>query len=156
MRPAVLLLIPACLCGQALGISPASVGRGSANIFRITLNAPKSSGEQAVTALQWRLIIPPALHIAPIDIVTGDSADSAGKFIRCASRALPSGDDSCTCIVAGGLKPIPEGTVAVIKFSAARKAKTGTAKVLLDAAAGVSAQLQNVPIPNTSGTVTIR
>jgi hypothetical protein len=138
---------------QTLEIPSASVDRGSANIFRIML---KSQAQKPITALQWELTIPSGLRVTTDGIVLGDAAESSGKSVACSNRTDTKNGTVYACIVAGGLKPIHGGTVAIVKFSATGDSKAGAVTIGLQRILGVSGDLQKVPIADASTAITIR
>jgi hypothetical protein len=147
------LLATTAVRAQTLEIPAASVDRGSANIFRVVL---RSQAQKPITALQWELIIPPGLLVAADSVATGDAAETAGKSVTCSNRTDTKNGTICACIVAGGLKPVQGGTIAIVKFSAAGGAKAGAVTIGLQRILGVSADLQKVPIADATTAINIR
>jgi hypothetical protein len=147
------LALPAITaCAQTLTITPASVDRGTSNIFRILL---KPAPNQALTALQWELAIPPGLRVDVSDIVASSAAESSEKTIACAIRR-DQPPVTIACLMAGGRRPLSEGAVAIVKFAAAANAHRGPFAVRVQKALGVSIDLKKIPIADSTATITIR
>jgi len=139
--------------GQSLEITPSSVDRGSANIFRILLKY--SSGKEPA-ALQWEILAPPEIMIELAGIVVGSEAEGAAKALTCAGKKGAEAGRAYACILAGGVKPIPEGAIAIVRYSAGPKAEAGQLKVRIEKAAGASVELKRLSIADASGMITIR
>jgi hypothetical protein len=139
--------------GQTLEISPVTVERGSANIFRIVLD-PRV--DQPIAALQWELLVPSGLEIEPKGIVTGAAADAAKKSMRCSNQSESKQGRISACILAGGVQEIQAGAIAIVKFAAKADAQPGKAVVRLQRVQGVSADLKRVVIADTNAEITIR
>jgi hypothetical protein len=130
---------------QAVTVAPVVVDRGSANIFRLLL---KPQRENPVVALQWELAAPRGIQIDPAGAVPGTVSESAGKSISCSNRTDPKdGTRICVCILVGGIQPIQEGVIAIVKFNAASDIPAGQAVVQLQKIEGVTADLKRVQIP---------
>jgi hypothetical protein len=139
---------------HALKLSPVSAVPGSVAAVRLELDSP--AGEEPV-ALQWELFYPsPKLGIEDGDLIVGSVAGSAGKSLVCAGRVESAAVYVYRCILAGGLKRIPNGAVAVINFRVRSHAQPGPATVRIANALAVAMDTKEVPIQPTEADVTIR
>jgi len=153
MRFVIALLAVTGAWGQSLEVTASAVDRGSANIFRILL---KSAAGKEPTALQWELAVPAQITIEVSGMVTGDAAERAGKSLTCAAKKSEGAARIFACVLAGGLKAIPAGTIAIVRYEAAAKASPGKVTVRLEKAVGVSADLKKVAVSSGTGVITIR
>ncbi|HLH43008.1 MAG TPA: hypothetical protein VKV74_08480 [Bryobacteraceae bacterium] len=108
-------------------------------------------------ALQWELSLPLALQIDPRSASTGEMAASAQKSLWCATQVNYSGskNQSCRCILAGGLRPISNGAVAILNYSAPRRTKGGKYEVEIQKAFAVASGLKKIPLKNVQAQVII-
>jgi hypothetical protein len=139
--------------GQTLQIPPVAVNRASANILRLIFTGRP---DHPVSALQWELIVPRGLRIDAPDVVPGTAAESAGKSISCSNRPAPKDGKICVCVLIGGIQPIPDGAIAIVKFSTPGNAPKGKATVRMQNILGVSADLKKLPVPDSAGTITVQ
>lgn len=153
IRFGVLIVLAVAACGQSLELSGVAVDSGSANILRIVLH-PRD--EKPLAALQWELALPAELHLAAADVVLGSVAESAEKSLTCVARKTIDGQTTCACILAGGVKPVGEGTIAIAKFTVSKDAHKGQTKVHLQRIWGVSLDSIKLQIPDVSAVVAIR
>lgn len=145
---------PALSRRHALILSPISATRGSVAAVRLELDSPAGEEPQA---LQWELSYPaPKLGIEDGDLVAGSVASSAGKSLTCAGRVESAAKYVYRCILAGGLKLVPNGTVAVINFRVRSQAELGPATVRISNALAVPINGKEVPIQPNEAEVTIR
>ena len=152
-RFVLLLGLGVAATAQTLEVTPATMDRGSANILRITF---KPRAEKAITALQWDLVFRQGLRIVPDGVVCGSAAESAGKSLACGRKPSDGGNQRLTCILAGGVQPLREGVIAIIRLEAAGDARKGKTAVDLEKVQGVSPALDSVPMEGTTAPVTIR
>lgn len=138
---------------QTIQIEPVAVSRGSANIFRMTL---KPRAGQALTALEWEFLFPNSLRIEPAGVVTSGAAEASGKSVACAVRPPRESNQVLACLVAGGVKPLPEGTIVIVRFVAANDAKRGDANLRIEKIAAVSASSDRIMLANIKVLITIR
>jgi len=137
-----------------LRLSPISAARGSVAAVRLELNSP--AGEE-VQALQWELSYPsPRLGIEDGDLVASSAASSAGKSLVCAGRVESAAGYVYRCILAGGLKVVPNGSVAVFNFRVRSHAELGRATVRINNALAVVIGGKEVAIQPNEADVTIR
>lgn len=110
-----------------LTLSPVTADRGSVATVRLELSSPVGEEPQA---LQWELSYPsPRLGIEEGDLATGSAGTSADKSLVCAGWVESADEYVYRCILAGGLKPVPNGAVATIQFHVRRQAEAGPATV---------------------------
>jgi hypothetical protein len=141
-------LAVATVWGQTITVSPATVEKGSANIFRIEF---KPRSDKPVVALQWEMTPPRGIQIEAAGVVSGTATESAGKSVHCSNHA-----NICLCILAGGDQAIKEGPIVIVKFTAAKDAPAGQGIVRIQKIQGVSADLQIIPIADAAATITVR
>lgn len=138
--------------GQTVQIPPVTVNRDSANILRLLYTG---RADQPVSAIQWELVVPKEVRIDAADVAPGTAAESAGKSISCSNRTTAAGK-LCICVLIGGVKPIPDGAIAIVKFSTAADAPTGAATVKLQKILAVSVDLKKMPLTDAAGTIKIQ
>ena len=153
IRFTVFPMLASVLCGQTLEIPAVRADRGRPNIIRILL---KPRTDQPLTALQWELVTPPGWLVDASEIVPGGAASSAEKSLTCSSRTDPKDGRVYLCILAGSQQVLPEGVIAIVKFTATAAAHTGQVMAHVRKVQGVSKDLKSVPIPNADVSVTIR
>jgi len=128
----LLLLAPATLLAQNLRISSATAVRGEMVALEISLDS--APGKEPV-ALQWDVTIPAGqLSFVEHDPPAGPAARAADKSMACVVKLLKLKDaDKFTlvCIVAGGLKPIPNGLVALLRLQVSPEARVESQQVYL-------------------------
>ncbi len=117
-----------------------------------------SPPDKAPVALQWEFRIPPAVRIGAADITVGKAAEAAGKSLACAVRANrpAEGGAGYACILAGGVKPIANGSIAVVRYGVAAGARRERVGVTIENVVGVSADAKSTAIDSTSAVITIR
>jgi hypothetical protein len=149
------LLLSFCVtaCAQILEMTPAAVDQGSANIFRIIL---KPGAEKPLAALQWDLVYRNGLRIEATGVVTGAASEQAGKSVTCAARPPEGANYRLVCILAGGVKEIPAGPIAIVRFEAGSDAPKGEMLVSLEKGSGVTPGLESVPVGSTKTSIHIR
>ena len=154
MKYVILAIAAGGLYAQTLTILPSTAAQGRAGAFMIRLNSPD---DQSPVALQWELLIPPGIVAGKGDILAGSAAESAEKRITCAEKkgeanAKPS---VFACILAGGQKRIPNGTIAVIQYRVPTSIPAGVYRPEINGALGISAQLQKMVLPKAEGAITV-
>ena len=152
-RFAFVVFFAQILYGQSIEIPPATATRGAAQIFRIAF---KARADRPIASLQWEIVCPASLQIEVAGVVSGSVAESAGKTLACASRKSAPGEKVLSCVLAGGVKPLPEGTVAIVRFVPAANAPKKVFHIRLEKIVGVSPKLDQVVIPGTSGEITVK
>jgi len=149
-----LLLLGFCgATAQTLQVPPVTMDRGSANILRITL---KPDPARPLTALQWDLVYRSGLRIEPAGLVAGSIAESAGKVLTCGRKSAQGVNQRLTCILAGGIKVMSAGVIAIVRLEATGEAPKGKLLVDLENVVGVSPALEHVSIEGAQASVTIR
>ena len=148
-RWALLLGIAAAAGAQSLEVLPSAVSRGGSSTILIRVISP--AGKEPA-ALQWNLRFPAGVSAVPGEIAAGSAAVSAQKTITCSANP----EVTCTCILAGGEKPIRNGTIAVIPYKISTGTRKGTIRVSVQKALGVTADSRPIPIPDTEGPITVR
>jgi hypothetical protein len=139
---------------HTLRLSPVSATPGSVAKVRLELDFP--AGEEPL-ALQWELSYPsPKLGIEDGDLVAGSAANSAAKTFVCTGRVESAGEYVYRCVIAGGLKRVYNGVVALINFRVRSYAQPGPATVRVSDAFGVAIDGKKVPIQPNEADVTIR
>jgi hypothetical protein len=108
-------------------------------------------------SLQWDFSVPLALQIDPRSASAGEAAGSVQKSTQCAIQVDYSSAKSqfCRCIVAGGLRALPSGPVAIIKYSALRKTKPGRYEVEIQKAFAVASDVKKIPLKNVQAHIVI-
>ena len=153
MRQFVLLVIPQLLAAQALHVSQSTAGRGETGSFLVSLQAPSGRGP---VSLQWELAISKQVVVEMRDLIPGSSAESAGKALACIAEPPDRDVITYRCVLAGGVQPIRNGPVAIVKYVVAPRARTGKAPVRIEKVLGVSKDLSKIEFPKTEGHITIR
>jgi hypothetical protein len=153
MRCALFFLALSGVWGQTLEVTPSSVDRGSANIFRILL---KTSPGKEPAALQWEIAAPAEIAIELAGIVASGEVEGVGKALTCAAKKGAEAGRAYACVLVGGVKPIPGGAIAIVRYTADTRARAGEVKVRVEKAAGASVDLRKLPIIDASGIITIR
>jgi len=120
----------ASLFAQGLKVSSGSAARGGRVTLEISLDS--SAGQEPV-ALQWEVNIPAGqLSFVDHNLLPGPAVRAADKFLACAVKLVRSKDGdgfTSVCIVAGGLKPITNGVVALLRLQVSPEARTGLQQV---------------------------
>lgn len=149
------LLCAAALWGQSLHVPPSSAHRKSHGSFAVFLDSTQG---KAPVALQWEFQIPAAVKISAPDIVIGKSAEAAGKAITCAVRANPTvaGGARYACILAGGVKPIADGNIAIVRYEVPAGRRRERVGVIIENVIGVSLDAKSTGIAGTTALITIR
>jgi hypothetical protein len=139
--------------GQSLRLSSATATQGERITLAISLRSPHG---QEPTALQWEASIPAdQLSFVDEQLPLGPAAQAAGKFVACAVKLLraATGDTyTSKCILAGGLEPVQDGQVAVLRLQVSPKA-SGSVEIAVKGMA-VFKDLKQVPL-NTINTVVV-
>jgi hypothetical protein len=84
------------------------------------------------------LHLPDGLNIEPSRVVLGTASESAQRAATCQSRPVEDPNRRLVCVVAGGVKALSEGAVAIVRFEADRNARRAKIDVGLEAVVGVS------------------
>jgi hypothetical protein len=151
MRKLWLLFIALRLCGQTLQLpNEVTATSGSEAVLKLTLSAVHLK----LTAMQWDIVIPAEQTTLEVHSV-GEAGQSAEKVLQCAGDGRATGKiHTYRCILAGGVKPIPSGDVAELRFKIRRDA--GPIKVRIEHAKGVTADLKGTDFAPSEGTIVVR
>jgi hypothetical protein len=152
IRTVLLLLLGVTASAQTLEIAPTTVERGSAGVFLIVLRP----ADKSIVALQWDLVYRRGIRIETAGIASGSATERAGKSANCVLRPYKGGDHLLSCIVAGGVKPLSAGPIALVRFEAAKTAAKGEMAATLERIIGVLPSLETVPLPGTKALLTVR
>jgi hypothetical protein len=151
MRLAWILLggLPAIL-GQDLRLSPVSGAPGERVALEVLLNSPAG---KAPLALQWETVFPAQLLDPEGNRPeTGAAAKDSGKSVTCAVRKAYS----LICVLAGGQKPITNGSIAIFYFRIRADARVGTSTFRTQAAEAATLDLKEIALEDAEGTLTVR
>jgi hypothetical protein len=150
------LVFCSTLVAQTFQVVPSTAPRGGTGSLLITLVSPE--GKEPV-ALQWKILLGTEVTAAAEDIVVGEAAKTADKVLACALVAKPVQEGlTYKCILAGGVKPIANGTVFRVKYGVKQKTKTHTMGVRISDAIAVlqhSDQVLKVDVAPADGTITV-
>jgi hypothetical protein len=105
---------------QILPAPPSGTNRGVFQIMIVTPNPPRPA------SLQWSIRASEGVAIDVQDIKAGSSTKEAEKSLTCApvmSKDEQIRERKWVCILAGGVRSIPDGAVAVVAFSVAQGAQ---------------------------------
>jgi hypothetical protein len=142
------------LFGQSLHLSSASAERGDLVAIELSLESP--AGKEPL-ALQWEIGIPVArMSLLDGKLLLRPTAEEAGKSLNCAVKEKTAETQTLKCILAGGQKPIPNGTIAMLKLRIAKNAPTGSARIRVQQGIAVSKDLKPVSLDAVETVVTIR
>lgn len=152
-----LFLTLACqpsLFAQSLRLSSASAARGDLAAIEISLESP--AGKEPL-ALQWEAQIPMGrMSLIGGKPVLSPTAEEAGKSLNCAVTGKTAETQTLRCILAGGQKPIPNGSIAMLKLKIAQHAQTGSAHIRVQQGLAVSKDLKQISLDAVDTVVTIR
>jgi hypothetical protein len=148
----IFLTLP--LGAQALRVSalPGVAARDGA----VTLEIASPPGKEPA-ALQWDFSVPDALLIDAQSATAGKAAKSAGKAIQCRMQFNLQGERTsfCRCLLIGGVNRIPNGPVAILKYSARPEAKAGKYGIDIVRAFAVSADAKKTPLHDATAGIEI-
>src|SRR6266567_7520212 len=153
MKCALLMILSVGGWAQSLQILPSPPFR-AAGSFQIMLVSPKT---KEPVALQWRLSVSNGITLNISDIAVGSAAESAQKTITCASvrdEQQQNNESTYACILAGGQRPIPNGSLATVRVTVRPGLRAG--KVLLRGAIGVLPDMTQVDFPDAEGEITAK
>jgi hypothetical protein len=119
----------------------------------------QSSAGKAPAALQWEFTFPPNVTVDLADIVAGSAAESGGKSLTCklvggAKEAAKSA--TFGCILAGGQKPIPDGPIAVVRYSVPNVIREIQQKVHVEKVMGATVDLRAVRMPGIQAAIIVK
>jgi hypothetical protein len=149
------LISAVILFGQSLREPPSQTDLKTPGVFSVTIDSPPG---KAPVALQWEFSVPPAISIGPADITIGKAAESARKFLTCATMATKPAKQRrmrYACILAGGQDPISNGPIAVVQYRAQWDVKGAPIRVAIENILGASVDAKPIPIPNADAIINI-
>jgi hypothetical protein len=155
-RGAILLLAFVSLRAQTLLLPPSVVTRGASGTLLLTLQSPSG---RAPLALQWEFTFPQNVAVDLADIVAGSAAESAEKSLTC--RVFEKTKDSSPgsvygCILAGGVRPIPNGPVAIVRYRVPAEIRQIAGRVQVKKAVGVTADLKKIEIEGVQAAIIVK
>lgn len=132
---------------------PDSTGPGAKTTVEVLL---KSTGREPLI-VQWDFVFPPnLLQLEPSYPKVAPSAYKAGKTIACTGKWLKAPVSYVqTCMVAGGNLPVPDGSVAVYRFTTAKTNKRVQAPLQLDKVQLLMPDLKRVDLKKTDASLAI-
>jgi hypothetical protein len=154
MRFSAILVLCSPLFAQTFQIVPSMAARGGTGTLLIAFVSP--AGKEPI-ALQWKIALGTEVTAAGGDLVAGDAAEAAGKALTCAP-AKGAGQERAifNCILYGGKKAIPNGTILLVKYRVKPQATPGTLAVRVSDGIAVSKEANQLPLSPVEGTITIR
>jgi len=145
---------PAALFGQSLELSSASALPGDRVTVKISVKSPP---DKEPVALQWTTVISTgASGLEVDDLSAGPAAKSAGKMMSCTEPESDGGTHPIVCIMAGGLGPIEDGVVALLRFRVSPEAKAGATPLRIEDGLAISAGRQRISLPKVETSVAVR
>ncbi len=148
-----LLGLPRPLFGQSLRLSAATASPGEEVAIEISLESP--DGKEPL-ALQWETQVPGALRVIDCSLPEGAAVKELGKMLKCAATGNTAEAHTSRCILAGGVKTIPNGPLALLRLGIPRAAQPGPFRIRISEGIAVSKDLEPVPLPPADTLVTIR
>jgi hypothetical protein len=148
------LILESAAVGQTLRLSPAAASPGDRVTIEISFEAPPGKEPQA---LQWEATIPSAqLSFADTNLQAGQAAQSADKSCVCALKTSTPEARTMVCILAGGLKQIPNGVVALLRLQVLSSAGPGPALLRTERGIAVMKGPETIPLAPAEAVVTVR
>jgi hypothetical protein len=147
-------LVPVALCGQTLQVQSEPTSAGHSGTFMVRLDS--APGKEPV-ALQWELeFAGTVLHMDFQNLVIGEAAKTAGKSIACSLVAREKRDRlRYRCVLAGGVRAIQNGPIAIVTYSTEREAKPGRYQLKLMNGLTVGPNLSKDRLKDSGGELTI-
>ena len=141
------------LYAQTLKVSSKSASPGELATVVVSIDLSKRSD---VLGLQWETkFSAQQMSIEGGGPAASDAAKAAGKFLHCAGKTAKE-LYSYTCILIGGQKPIPSGSIAVFNFRISPKAQSGGTPVRVGHAEAVTKDLRKISLPDAEGRVKVK
>jgi hypothetical protein len=140
---------------QTLQVLPQNAIAGEWVVLEIAF---QPAAGPALTAVQWELEIPvSALDLDGAPLTRAPLAvKDAGKSVNCAVSERSAERLLLPCILAGGQKTIPAGTMVLLSVKIGPGARPGAARIRLRKAIGVTSDLKQVSIEAAEGELIIR
>jgi hypothetical protein len=147
-------LVPVALYGQTLQIQPEPAADAHSGTVVVRLDS--LPGKEPL-ALQWELEFAGlALHMDFQNLAVGDAAKTAGKSIACTLVAREKRDRfRYRCILAGGVRPIANGPIAIVPYTAERDGKPGHYPLKLSNGLSVSQNLAKEKLKDSAAQITL-
>ena len=141
--------------GQSLQVSEVTATAGDWVTIQISLH---SAADREPAALEWDTDIPSSqleleserMARAPLLV------QEAGKSINCAVARRRGDTEILHCVLAGGQKSIPSGVITLLTLKISERAQTGTARIRLEHALGVTRDLKELHIDPAEGVINVR
>jgi hypothetical protein len=141
--------------GQSLRVSPVTATAGEWVTIQIFF---ESAPDREPAALEWDTDIPSSqleleserMARAPLLV------KEAGKALACAVARRRADTQLLHCVLAGGLKSIPSGAIVLLTLKIPEKVQTGTARIRVEHALGVTRDLKELSIDPAEGAVNVR
>jgi hypothetical protein len=129
-----------------------------AGVAVVSLISP--AGKEPV-GLQWTIRFELPIAFTPKDVSVGEAGATAEKQITCASgKTSASRVFTYKCLLVGGMKPIANGAVFVIRYRLAESAVRPIVKFhLVDCLAvlqSLRGEVQGVNLASVNGSITVR
>jgi hypothetical protein len=140
---------------QSLQLSAPSAAPGEWVAIEIVMRPPPAKD---ILALQWEMDIPAKqLDLANERAMRAVIAvQDAGKSVPCAIPKESAEIRILRCILAGGLKPIPDGKITTLSLKILENPESGPIRVRLQNAVAVSRDLERVPLEPVETAVTVQ
>jgi hypothetical protein len=118
-------------------------------------NAANDAAKPATLEWMMTYAAPDLLPIGPGPVI-GAAARAAGKFLSCqgAWKKAPH-TYSYRCLLTGGIDPVPDGTLATIRFKVRENAKGGNRSVELDQIVAANSAAKKIKVNKSNGSVVI-
>lgn len=142
-------------CAQGLTVTPAAAAPGEWAILSIAWHSPSG---KLLSALQWDTRVAssqlqiPSDHTVRLTLTAADE----GKSVACHAHSEGAASQILRCIVSGGVRPIPDGTIALLSLKVAAGASSGPTPVNFEHVLAVGPDLHSVALPAAQTTVTVR
>ncbi len=148
-----LIALPAA--GQALLLAPVAGEPGDYVTLEVTWKAPP---ESSAVALQWELAIPSRNLEVLKDHLAREllTVQQAGKSLACSVVGSQTEDQTVRCILSGGPKAIPTGTIVLVPLRISPGAQPGSLRIRLDHSFGVLSDLKQIAIGPTETMITVK
>jgi hypothetical protein len=140
--------------GQTLRVSPVTASAGDWVTIQISL---QDAPDREPAALEFDAEIPSgqleleSARMARTPLLVKDS----GKALACAVARRRADIQLLHCVLAGGQKSIPSGVIVLLTLKIQERVQTGTARIRLQHALGVTGDLKELPIDPVEGVVNI-
>jgi hypothetical protein len=152
MKVLILLFGLTQIQAQSLQILPAPPSGTMEGSFQIMIVSPAG---KSLSAIQWRISISGDLTVSGERITAGSAAETVQKVITCAAvKGQDNPRSGYVCILVGGTQPIPNGPVAVVRFTA--RASTPDVTIRVSDILGATPKGTAVRIADVEATMELR